>query len=397
MKVLIIHTTYKYKGGEDTVVEEEMKLLRANAVTVKLLEFNNDKNAALKLLQLPFNFQSYIKTRKKLQAYKPDVIHIHNLHFGASPSVIYAIKKSKIPFVFTLHNYRLLCPSAILFYKGKPFLNSIHQSFPWKAIEMGVYKSSKIITFWVSLSAQIHKWLGTWKKCNKYIVLSEHAKKIFLQSALQLTARQIEVKPNFCAAPPLKEPVASDYFLYVGRLSEEKGIQMLLQVFSLCNYKIKIAGDGPLKDEVIKYSSKHTNIQFLGSLNKEDVFSLLQSSSALVFPSIWYEGMPLTIIEAFACGTPVIASKLGAMETMISHKYNGLHFHPENVNDLIHKLHEWQNLKEEEKAIYRINALKTHEQYYTPEKNAEQLLAIYTSVIAEKKVIVSSFVRADLK
>ncbi len=396
MKVLIIHTTYKYRGGEDTVVAEEMKLIQAHAVTVKLLEFDNDKNTAIKLLQLPFNIHSYIKTLKKLQAYKPDVVHIHNLHFSASASVIYAIKKSKIPFVITLHNYRLLCPSAILFHKGKPFLNSLNPKFPWKAIEQGVYKNSKIITFWVSLSMQIHQWLGTWKKCNKYIVLNEHAKKMFIQSKLQLTNKQIAVKPNFCAASPVAEPVASDYFLYVGRLSEEKGIQMLLKTFSLSTFKIKIAGDGPLKDEVIRYSLMYANIEFLGSLNKEDVFSLLQSSSALVFPSIWYEGMPLTIIEAFACGTPVIASKLGAMEIMIINEYNGLHFQPENVKDLLHKLEEWQSLNDEEKTIYRKNARHTYEQYYTPENNAEQLLAIYRSVITEQKGLIPSIVKQPI-
>ncbi len=396
MKVLIVHTTYKYKGGEDTVVAEEIKLLQANDVTVELLKFDNDKNALIKLLQLPFNLKSYLKTKNCLQTFKPDIVHVHNLHFGASASVIYAIRKSKVPFVITLHNFRLICPSAILFYKGKSFLNSLYQEFPWKAIQQGVYKNSVLLTFWVSLSMRIHNLLGLWKSCSRFIVLNDHAKKLFLQSKLQLNSRQITVKPNFCAPPALVEHVVSDYFLYVGRLSEEKGIQMLLKTFSSSTFKIKIAGNGPLKDEVIRYSLMYANIEFLGSLNKDDVFSLLQSSSALVFPSIWYEGMPLTIIEAFACGTPVIASKLGAMETMIINEYNGLHFLPENVNDLSYKLEEWQRLNDEEKTIYRKNALHTYEQYYTPEKNAEQLLAIYRSVITEKKGRVPSIVKQPI-
>lgn len=377
----MIHTSYQFKGGEDTVVAEEIKLLRSAGITVELLEFNNHQNALLKLLQLPFNIQSYSKTKKVLARFQPDIVHVHNLHFGGSPSVVYAVKRSRTPFVATLHNYRLLCPSGILFHNGKPFLDSLDQTFPWKAVALGVYKNSKLITFWLGLSMYIHHQLGTWKIGNKYIVLSWHAKKLFLDSKLGLADRQVVVKPNFCSVPILKEQQVGEHFLYVGRFSEEKGIMLLLSVFSLCPYKIKIAGDGPLKEEVIRYSSKYPNIEFLGILNKSEVFALMQSCTALVFPSIWFEGMPLTIIEAFACGTPVISSKLGAMETMIVSGYNGLHFEAKSGEDLRRKLDEWHNLDEGQKQEYRLNARKTYEEYYTPDQNLKQLLTIYNQVI----------------
>ncbi|MGI4729389.1 MAG: glycosyltransferase, partial [Janthinobacterium lividum] len=156
MKILVIHTSYKYKGGEDTVVSEEINLLQQAGMQVELLEFNNDKNALRKLLQLPFNIQSYNVAKQKLKDFKPDLVHIHNLHFGGSPSVIYAIKRSKIPFVITLHNFRLLCPSGIIFHNRKLFLDSLQQNFPWKAVQLGVYKNSKLITFWLGLSMYIH-------------------------------------------------------------------------------------------------------------------------------------------------------------------------------------------------------------------------------------------------
>lgn len=387
MKVLVIHTSYQYKGGEDTVVAEEISLLQSAGVEVELLEFNNHKNALLKLLTLPFNFQSYLKTKKSIKAFQPDIVHIHNLHFGASLSVIYAIKKSKIPFVITLHNYRLLCPSGILFHNGKLFLDSLHHKFPWKAVQLGVYKKSKLITFWFSLSMYLHQKLGTWKLCNRFILLSEHARKLFLNSNLGLINNQLVVKPNFCSIPILQERKAGNYFLYVGRLSEEKGIMLLLSVFSSCGYPIKIAGDGPLKAEVISYSSKYPNIKFLGSLNKAEVFDLMQNCTALVFPSIWYEGMPLTIIEAFACGSPVISSKLGAMENMIIAGYNGLHFESQNEKDFIKALNTWHLLNEEQKQVYRLNASKTYDANYTPELNVKQLLTIYNHVISEKNQV----------
>ncbi|WP_419803168.1 glycosyltransferase family 4 protein [Mucilaginibacter sp.] len=380
MKVLVIHTTYKYRGGEDTVVSEEIKLLQQAGIQVELLEFNNDKNALLKLIQLPFNIQSYYTTKQKLATFKPDVVHIHNLHFGGSPAVIYAIKRSKIPFVTTLHNFRLLCPSGILFNNGKLFLDSLHQNFPWKAVQLGVYKKSKLITFWLGLSMYIHNKLGTWKNCNKYIVLSEHARQLFLHSKLNLSENQLVVKPNFSSVPSLQEQVREDYFLYVGRLSEEKGIMLLLSVFSSCPYKIIIAGDGPLKDEVIKYDSNYPNIEFVGSLQKTEVFKFLQQCTALVFPSVWFEGMPLIIIEAFACGTPVVSSKIGAMETMITPGYNGLHFEVNNETDFKNKLSDWMNLSIEEKNLYRINTLKAFDANYISSKNLEQLLQVYNEV-----------------
>lgn len=381
MKVLVIHTSYKYKGGEDTVVAEEIKLLQNAGMQVKLLEFNNYENALLKLLQLPFNLQSYFKTKKKLADFKPDIVHIHNLHFGGSPSVIYALKRSKIPFVTTLHNFRLLCPSGILFHNGQLFLDSLHQNFPWKAIRLGVYKDSKLITFWLSLSMYIHNHLGTWKNCNKYIVLTEHARQLFLNSKLGLAVNQLVIKPNFCSVPILPMQKREANFLYVGRLSDEKGLMLLLSVFSSCRYKIKIAGDGPLKEEVIRYSTQYPNIKFLGSLNKTEVFTLLQSCTALVFPSIWFEGMPLTIIEAFACGTPVISSKLGAMETMIVSGYNGLHFEARNESDFKKQLDTWSDLSEVQKGQYRLNAHQTYLDYYTAEQNTQQLLNIYNDVL----------------
>lgn len=380
MKILVIHTTYKYRGGEDTVVSEEIKLLQQDGMQLELLEFNNDENALLKLLQLPFNFQSYYKTKRKIAEFKPDVVHIHNLHFGGSASVIYAIKRSKVPFVITLHNFRLLCPSGILFFNGKLFLDSLHQTFPWKAVQLGVYKNSKLITFWLGLSMYIHNKLGTWKNCNKYIVLNEHARKLFLNSNLKLSENQLIVKPNFSSVPVLQAQEREEHFLYVGRFTEEKGIMLLLSVFSSCTYKIKIAGDGPLKHEVVNYASKYPNIEFLGIVNQTDIFILMQQCTALVFPSIWFEGMPLTIIEAFACGTPVIVSKLGAMETMVTLGLDGLHFEANNALDLKNKLDEWMNLSLDEKNQYHNNALTTFNNKYTSDKNLKQLLRIYNEV-----------------
>src|SRR3990170_1599351 len=165
MKVLVIHTRYKMKGGEDSVVFNEMELLRSNGVNVELLQFTNATGTVLKFVQLPFNFDSYRKTRKKVKEFRPDIVHIHNLHFGGSASIISALKKEKVPFVSTLHNYRLLCPSATLFKNGKIFLNSVKSNFPWGAVFDGVYQNSRFLTLWLGISMFLHQAAGTWKSC----------------------------------------------------------------------------------------------------------------------------------------------------------------------------------------------------------------------------------------
>ena len=387
MRVLFIHCFYKYKGGEDTVVFEEMKLLNDNGITAELLNFNNEKHTLLNLLQLPFNIGAYKKTLNRIKEFKPDIIHIHNLHFAASPSVVYAIKKSKVPFVMTLHNYRLICPSALLLNNNKPFLYSLQQKFPWTAVKYKVYKNSALITFWLSISIKWHQYKGTWQHCKKFVVLNRYAQKIFEHSSVNAGKNKFIVKPNFCAAPHVSITKKQTDFLFVGRLSEEKGIHILLDVFALNNLTINIAGDGPLLSKVIEYAEKYNNIQYLGKLDKQQVFQQMINCNALIFPSIWPEGMPLTIIEALACGAPIITPKSGAMLDMITDNYNGLYFELGNATDLNKKINEWQQFSEDKKNAFRENALNTYYKNYTPEKNYKQLMLIYKAATGEHEHI----------
>lgn len=380
MRVLMIHCAYQFRGGEDTVVEEEIGLLQNAGVTVELLRFSNEGNSLLKLLGLPFNLGAYRKVRQKIKDFRPDVVHVHNLHFAASPSVVYAVKHSVTPLVCTLHNYRLICPSASLCDNGELFLDSIQQTFPIAAVKRGVFKNSKLLTLWLALSIKLHHWLGTWKMPDRIILLSKHAHEIFMQSRIAFKPEQLTIKPNFTAALPVPPVQKTEAFLFVGRLTVEKGLRVLLEAFASSKHNLAIAGDGPLKEEVIAVSERCPNIRYAGSLPKEDVLSLMRQSSALVFPSVWFEGMPLTIIEAFASGTPVIASNMGAMPYMIEPGSNGLLFSAGDAQDLLATITRWAALPADEKAAYAANARAAYEQQYTPEKNKEQLLALYTSL-----------------
>lgn len=173
-------------------------------------------------------------------------------------------------------------------------------------------------------------------------------------------------------------------FLFIGRLSEEKGIGYLLDTFKDNGWELQIGGDGPLICTVTDVCNRFPNIRYLGNLTKEQVRQQMQNCTVLIFPSTWYEGMPMTIIEAFSQGLPVIAGNLGAMPAMIKDGYNGLLFKAGDLFDLQAKLTKWQSKLREEKEQFSKNAYQTYLNNYTPEKNLSQLLAIYNSVINHK-------------
>jgi glycosyltransferase involved in cell wall biosynthesis len=381
MRILIVHTGYKIRGGEDSVVDNEMDLLRSAGHEVNILRFANSGFSLLKLLQLPFNYSSYNKTKKTITSFKPDIVHVHNLHFAGSTSVIYAVKKCNVPVVVTLHNYRILCPSGTLFFDNKLFLSSINKLFPVEAIKKGVYQNSKVITLWLAISAVINQLMKTWDIPDRYIVLGSNAKDIFLSSKYRHLADKMRIKPNFCFPHHEQQKQSGDYYLYVGRLSPEKGINVILNAFSKTDFVLKIIGSGPLEEEIKAFSDKFSNIEFLGVKAKNDVYSLISGAKAIIFSSIWYETFGMVIIEAFACGTPVIASSIGEAKNLVNDKINGLLFKAGNEDDLLDKVIYYESLSMEDKLQYKSNALKAYQESYTPEINLRQLVNIYEEII----------------
>lgn len=381
MKLLFIHTYYQIRGGEDAVFEQESNLLADSTEVQKLLFFNKGGwQGALQFFMSLWNFKAYRQVKECIKTFRPDVIHIHNLHFGAGPSIIHAAKKQGIPVIITLHNFRLICPSATLLYDEKIYENSVKSGFPWDAVFKGVYRNSILQTFWLAFIIWFHKKIGTWNIVDRFIVLTEFAKNLFVHSSLGVIAEKFVVKPNFLEPPANPMVPRLDHFLFIGRLSEEKGIKILLETFKSNIHSLFIAGTGPLENVVVSAAKSHDNIHYLGTLKKNGVLSQMASCKALIFPSIWYEGMPMTLIEAFSLSTPIIASNLGAMASMIKHEYNGLHFEPGNPQSLKSTIDMWSNSEGRYKKQVQENAKKTYEQQYTPERNLELLLAIYNTV-----------------
>ncbi|QHT71625.1 glycosyltransferase family 4 protein [Rhodocytophaga rosea] len=390
MRILLIHNKYQQKGGEDVVFGAEGELMASHGHTVERLLFDNSqiksaKDVILSGIGSVYNVQSANRVDAVIRFFQPDIIHVHNFFPLASPAVFFVAAKFGVPVIVTLHNYRLICPSYSLYYDGKIYEKSIHKVFPIDAILKGVYRESKIQTASTVLMTGIHKLTGTWKnKVDRYIVLTEFAKNKFLDSSLQVPTEQLIVKPNFTDDLGIGEEQRENFFLFIGRLTGEKGIQTVLDAAATGKFTLKIIGDGPLKETVESYAARYPNILYAGFQQKPFIISELKKCRALVFPSVWYEGFPMTILEAFSTGTPVITSKLGGMAEIVDDLQNGLHFLPGNSADLVDKI---QVLSADAKLSIQLGkqARQDYLDKYTPEKNYTLLLSIYEQAIAAKK------------
>lgn len=383
MKILVIHTQYQLHGGEDVVVEQEIQLLKQQHL-VEILRFHNQGGwkGGLQFLGSIWNRRATNTVKRKIQEFQPDVIHVHNWHFALGPMVFRLINSLGIPVVHTVHNYRLLCPSAILLHQGQLFTDSLRQSFPWKAVQNKVYRSSIVLTFWLAFIVWFHKKIGTWKKIDSYVCLTPFAVALFQESNFGVPKEQFSVKPNFTkAAKYLSSVEKENHFLFIGRLSEEKGIATLLNAFKELPFLLKIAGDGPLKNSVVQAATEFSNISYLGSLTNKEVTSALSKTQALIFPSVWHETFGLVNIEAFSNGTPVLASKIGAPQSLIIDGYNGFHFEPGNVDDLKAAVSRFNALSFVEKEQMGNNAHENYESHYSPELQLSYFDSIYTKVL----------------
>lgn len=409
MRILLVHNYYQDPGGEDAVFHQEAEALRKKH-TVELLTFRNRKGliGLIQYFLYPYNIGAAFRLRQKIRAFSPDLIHIHNIHYASGPILFRTARRLKIPAVFTLHNYRLLCPSALLFYQGKRYMGSIGKTFPWDAVSKGVLDGSVPKTFLTAFTYRLHAWLGTWKNVDAFLPLTAYAKNLLLQGRLGIPEEHIHVKPNFIepvAGPAEEEPAGSGensslktitsekqpgaiepvplqpvpaedpYFLFIGRLSEEKGVHQLLQAFNRPDAPpLRIIGDGPLRH--LLNNLVNPGIRHLGYLSREKIGRYIAESKGVVIPSICLEGFPLALLEGFSLKTPVILSKEVAASEVIRYGQNGFLIDPQDFSEKIKEIYRNPDLKSVGEAGF-----KTYETSFTKEKVMHRLEDIYWQVL----------------
>lgn len=375
MRILVAHNSYMQRGGEDAVVEAEVALLRHHGHQVTLLERDNHEigNIGTGRLALDtlWSNDTVRRCRIAITDFRPDVIHIHNTFPLISPSIYWAA--AGVPVVQTLHNFRLLCPQAMLLRDGRVCEDCVGH-LPWRAAVHGCYRGSRAQSALLGGMLATHRALGTWSgKIARYIALNEFCRAKFIAGGLP--AERIAVKPNFADVPTA--PAGPDGErrggLFVGRLSPEKGVALLLDAMDLVpGADIRIAGDGPLRGLVAARQEPRR----LGALAAGAVLDHMGRAAYLVMPSLWYENAPRTLIEAFACGLPVIASRLGALAELIDDGRTGLLFEPGNAADLADRIR-WTESNPAELRRMGAAARAEYEARYTPQANYLRLAEIY--------------------
>jgi glycosyltransferase involved in cell wall biosynthesis len=381
MKILLAHNYYQQPGGEDLVFSAEAGMLQSHGHAVVRYCYHNDEIVGMGALTLAaktlWNREAHRDLRMMIRLERPDICHFHNTFPLMSPSVIHAAKQEGVPVVLTLHNYRLACPKAVFMRDGKICEDCSGKVFAWPAVAHACYRDSRPASLVTSLLLLEQRMLSkSFDQIDLFIALTEFSRQKFIQSGLP--ANRIVVKPNFVDPDPGFSDNRDNSMLFVGRLSSEKGIATLLNAWRRLGRRVplRIIGDGPMSQDVRAAMAEVPDIQWLGQRSHFDVIEEMKTAYMLMFPSIWFEGFGLTLVEAYATGLPVIASNIGTMQHLVEDGEIGRHFEAGNADDLADKVR-WCLDNPQAIAEMREKARKRFESNYTESANYRLLTRIY--------------------
>jgi glycosyltransferase involved in cell wall biosynthesis len=384
MRVLQVHNFYQQAGGEDQVFAAEHDLLAARGHRVTQYTAHNDSLVGISAVTMAartvWNPAAYREIRSLIRAESIELLHAHNTFPILSPAVYYAARAEGVPVVQTLHNYRLLCPAATFFRAGAVCERCLGRRIPYAAVVNRCYRRSTGASLTAAAMLAGHRAAGTWQtKVDAYIALTSFAKNKFVEGGLP--ARRIAIKPGFIEDPGYGSGTGR-YALFLGRVTEEKGVDVLCRAWSRLGgmLPLKVAGDGALRSSL----QAVPGVEYLGHCSHARALELLKQAAFLVVPSLWYEGFPMTVVEALACGTPVVASALGSLNELIEDGANGLRFAPGDAAALVSCIE--SGLECGRFAGMRGGARVCYEQNYTAKRNYDILMQIYSAARQDKSL-----------
>ncbi len=410
MKVLLINNFYYNRGGDCTYLLSLQNFLEKKGHKVIVFSMHHPNNietefskyfvsyinyneeikkktmkTVLKVLKRTiFSSEAKDKIAELIKIERPDVAHVQNIHHHITPSIFYVLKKHKIPIIWTLHDYTAICPNTSLLTHGKVCEKCKKRKYYWPLL-MRCKKDSLGASAIAALETIIHRIMRIYNYVDLFISPSKFLRNKFIEFGFR--EDKIIHLDHFIDFPIIKDNVVPEnYYLYVGRISEEKGLKTLIEAAIRVNSsKLKIVGDGPLMDEMIAYANardKKKVIEFLGHKSREELFDLYRESKFIVVPSEWYENAGLIIFEAFACGKPVIGSMIGGIPELVKDKERGVIFEPgnsENLSALIKYLLDNPDIAEKmgENARKHLASKLNSENHYW------KLIKVYNQVISK--------------
>lgn len=393
MKILIAHSFYRtdMPSGENQVVQSEMRMLRKHGHQVQLFSRESDNLGkfgrmapivgAISNVWNPSAVQGLLSA---VASFEPDVVHVHNTFPMLSPAIFRALS-GKCPVVLTLHNYRLFCASGIPMRNGQVCIDCIEARNVAPAIKHGCYRQSRIATIPVAASVGLHRAIHTWSKhVSAFIALTSFQKAVMITGGLP--QQKTFVKPNFYSGLPelVDWEDRRDRVVFVGRLSEEKGLRTLLEAWRRMGADappLDILGDGPLRTE-IQAAATGLPIVFHGQLSNESAQRKIAKGKLLIVPSEWFEGFPIVIVEAFAHGTPVAVSDIGSLPSIVEGGRAGFIFEPGNPGSLAEVIKSALSNDASLKAVGGY-ASTLFETTYNEDANHRALVRIYMKAIEQ--------------
>lgn len=384
MRVLLVHNHYQNAGGEDAVFAAEGALLRRHGHEVVEYVDDNHRIDGANRLKLAadtiWSRDAHARLRALIRDRRPQVAHFHNTFPLISPAAYAACKAEGVAVVQTLHNYRLICPAANLFRDGRVCEECLGRTAPWPGVRHACYRGSRAQTAVAAAMLTTHRLRRTWgRDVDRYIALTEFSRQKLIAGGLP--PEKCVVKPNFIEHDPGMKTAEGDYFLFIGRLTVDKGVPTLLEAWRSGHppAPLHIAGDGPLAVAVADVADC-PHICYLGQVPRSTVLAQMRGARALLFPSQWYESFPVTIVEAMACGLPVIAARHGAMAEIIDDGRTGLLITPGDADDLAAKI-AWASAHPNEMRGLGTEARREYEATYTAERNHGLLMDIYAQAM----------------
>jgi glycosyltransferase involved in cell wall biosynthesis len=332
------------------------------------------------------------RIKRVLRNMRPDVVHVHNTFPLISPSIFWAIREYA-PCVLTLHNYRLFCASAVLLRDGVVCTRCLDESSVLPAVRFGCYRGSRLATYPIAQNIALHRAIGTWtSRVDAFIAVSEFQRNKLVDAGLP--PARMHVKPNFFSGSPKVVPwdKRNDVAVFVGRLTPEKGVEHLVRAWLAMGANaplLRVIGEGPLRAslEALAKSDGAANIEFTGGVSPEAATEEVSLAKLLIVPSVWFEGFPIVLQDAFATGTPAAVSDIGSLPTIVQDGVNGLVFRandPAAIAQLLGRIWNDQELL----SRLSIGARANFESHYTEDINHKRLLDIYSAAIKSRVSVV---------
>jgi glycosyltransferase involved in cell wall biosynthesis len=383
--ILLVHNFYRQPGGEDGIFAEEQALLRAHGHRVITYSRTNasisdgfDARAAAATF---WNVTSYREISRLIRTEHVDVMHCHNTFPLISPAAYWAARARGVAVVQTIHNYRLACAGATFYRDGEVCEECVESRSPLPAIRHRCYRGSLAATTILCAMTGVHRALGTYAdQVTLYIALNEFMRSKLVEAGI--APDRIRVKPNSVQPDPGPGEGDGGYALFIGRLSQEKGLDLLCRAWRRAPAlpKLVLVGDGPSRQLVEQAALADARIRRAGRVSDAEKLELLRHARFLVTPSLWYEGFPKVIQEAYALALPVLVSRLGGLEEAVQEELSGLCFAPGDEADLARQA---ARLAGDDELIARLRrgARREYETRYTAEKNYTALAHIYSEAI----------------